>query len=127
MRSTGLSLRAAGETDERDVREGLLATPSLASRPGRRTVIADKAYGRDFKAPLDHVRIDLLRPARTGEKSQATARFFRPLRQVAALGGGAGFQRDSVMAADCSANQVCASPFVSKVIGARCSWPSGPV
>ncbi|MBK8459501.1 MAG: hypothetical protein IPL43_04315 [Micropruina sp.] len=71
------------KTDERDVLEDLLATPALASRPGRRTVIADKGYyGRDCGEHLNHAGIDLLRPARQGEKSQATARFFRPLRQV---------------------------------------------
>lgn len=52
--------------------------------PSPAHVIADKGYyGRDCEAHLNHAGIDLLRPARQGEKSQATARFFRPLRQVA--------------------------------------------
>lgn len=73
------------KTDERDVLEDLLATtPALARPEGRRrTVIADKAYyGKQFEARLDQAGIDLLRPARKGEKPQANARFFRPLRQV---------------------------------------------
>ena len=73
------------KTDERDVLEDLLATtPALARPEGRRrTVIADKAYyGHDFETRLDHAGIDLLRPARKGEKPQASARFLKPLRQV---------------------------------------------
>lgn len=73
------------KTDERDVLEDLLATtPALAVPHGlRRTVIADKAYyGRQFEARLDQAGIDLLRPTRAGEKPQASARFFRPLRQI---------------------------------------------
>jgi Transposase DDE domain len=72
------------KTDERDVLEDLLATtPALAARPGRRTIIADKAYyGRDFEHRLDQAGIDLLRPARAGEKPVAAARLFKPLRQV---------------------------------------------
>ena len=73
------------KTDERDVLEDLLATtPALARPEGRRrTVIADKAYyGKQFEARLDQAGIDLLRPARKGEKPQASARFLKPLRQV---------------------------------------------
>lgn len=73
------------KTDERDVLEDLLATTPALTRPEgrRRTVIADKAYyGRDFEARLDHAGIDLLRPARKSEKPQASALFFRPLRQI---------------------------------------------
>ncbi len=72
------------KTDERDVLEDLLATtPALASRPGRRTIIADKGYyGRHFEHRLAANGIDLLRPARKGEKPQAAARHFKPLRQI---------------------------------------------
>lgn len=72
------------KTDERDVLEDLLATtPALADRDSRRTIIADKGYyGRDFEHRLDQNGIDLLRPARKGEKPQAGARFFKPLRQI---------------------------------------------
>jgi len=83
------------KTDERDVLEDLLATtPALARPEGRRrTVIADKAYyGHDFEIRLDHAGIDLLRPARKGEKPQAefdqTQRYVHshpvaPCRQIA--------------------------------------------
>ena len=73
------------KTDERDVLEDLLATtPALARPEGRRrTIIADKAYyGQGFETRLDQSGIDLLRPARKGEKPQANSRFFRPLRQI---------------------------------------------
>lgn len=73
------------KTDERDVLEDLLVTtPALAMPQGvRRTVIADKAYyGRDFEHRLHQNGIDLLRPARKGEKPVAAARLFKPLRQV---------------------------------------------
>jgi hypothetical protein len=73
------------KADERDVLEDLLATtPALALPEGRRrTLIADKAYyGRDFEARLDANGIDLLRPARVGEKPVAAGRSFKPLRQV---------------------------------------------
>lgn len=72
------------KTDERDVLEDLLATtPALAQRQGRRTLIADKGYyGRAFEHRLTEHGIDLLRPARSGEKPQAGARFFKPLRQI---------------------------------------------
>lgn len=73
------------KADERDVLEDLLATtPALTMPEGRRrTVIADKAYyGRDFEARLDQNGIDLLRPARAGEKPVAAGRLFKPLRQV---------------------------------------------
>lgn len=72
------------KTDERDVLEDLIATtPTLADRPGRRTLIADKGYyGHDFEHRLAQTGIDLLRPARKGEKPPAGARFFKPLRQI---------------------------------------------
>lgn len=73
------------KTDERDVLEDLLATTPALVRPAgyRRTIIADKAYfGRDFEHHLDQNGIDLLRPARKGEKPLAGARFFKPLRQI---------------------------------------------
>jgi len=72
------------KTDEREVLEDLLATtPALHRHGQRRTLIADKGYyGQDFEARLDQAGIDLLRPARKGEKPQATSRIFRPLRQI---------------------------------------------
>lgn len=72
------------KTDERDVLEDLLAsTPRLLNRQGPRTLIADKGYcGLDFEHRLAENGIDLLRPARMGEKPQAGARFFKPLRHI---------------------------------------------
>jgi len=74
------------KTPERAVLEHLLATtPALQQRPQRRRqiIIADKGYyGRDFEAGLEDAEIDLLRPARTGEKPRPGQRFFKPLRQV---------------------------------------------
>ncbi len=58
------------------------ATPSLVGKT-RQVVIADKAYyGRTFETGLDSARIDLLRPARKGEKPRPGQRFFKPLRQI---------------------------------------------
>lgn len=55
-------------TGERDVLEDL---------------IADKGYsGTELAHRLDHAGIDLLRPARKGEKPHTSARFFKPLRQI---------------------------------------------
>ena len=73
------------KADERGVLEDLLtATPALALPDGvRRTIIADKAYfGHGFETRLADAGIDLLRPARKGEKTVAGARFFKPLRQI---------------------------------------------
>jgi len=51
--------------------------------PGRQITIADKNYfGRTFEADLDASGIELLRPARKGEKPRPGQRFFKPLRQV---------------------------------------------
>ncbi|MFT4294010.1 MAG: IS982 family transposase [Micropruina sp.] len=74
------------KADERDVLEHLLdATAALQDRPQRRRqiIIADKGYlGREFETGLDRAGIDLLRPARKGEKPRRGQRFFKPLRQV---------------------------------------------
>ena len=46
-------------------------------------MIADKNYyGREFEAELAAAGLDLLRPARKGEKPRPGTRFFKPLRQV---------------------------------------------
>lgn len=72
------------KADERDVFEDLLATtPALTRRHGRRTLIADKGYAsRAFETRLADQGIDVLRPAKKGEKPHAGARFFKPLRQI---------------------------------------------
>lgn len=71
------------KADEREVLNAILdSTPTLA-REGRQIVIADKAYyGKAFEAGLDAAGIELLRPARKGEKPRPGQRFFKPLRQV---------------------------------------------
>ncbi len=46
-------------------------------------MITDKNYyGREFEAELAAADLDLLRPARKGEKPRPGPRFFKPLRQV---------------------------------------------
>jgi len=73
------------KADEREVFEQILATTPVLSRARerRQVVIADKNYfGRVFEAGLDQAGIELLRPARKGEKPRTGQRFFKPLRQV---------------------------------------------
>lgn len=73
------------KADEREVLEQILATtPTLAAaREHRQITIGDKNYyGKDFEARIDTAGIELLRPARKGEKPRAGQRFFKPLRQV---------------------------------------------
>ncbi len=75
------------KTDEREALAAILdSTPALAARlagSGRQITIADKNYfGRIFEAELDAAGIELLRPARKGEKPRPGQRFFKPLRQV---------------------------------------------
>lgn len=76
---------SGAKADEREVFEQILAsTPALAAaREHRQITIADKNYyGRVFEARIDYAGIELLRPARKGEKPRAGQRFFNPLRQV---------------------------------------------
>ncbi|MHB1065828.1 MAG: IS982 family transposase [Candidatus Nanopelagicales bacterium] len=76
---------AGAKADEREVLEQILATtPALAAaREHRQITIADKNYyGRGFEARIDAAGIDLLRPARKGERPRAGQRFLKPLRQV---------------------------------------------
>jgi len=73
------------KADEREVLEQILATtPALvAAREHRQIAIGDKNYfGKEFEARIDAAGIELLRPARKGEKPRAGQRFFKPLRQV---------------------------------------------
>lgn len=76
------------KANERDVVNHLLdTTAALQDRPTRRRqiIIADKGYsGREFETGLTEVGIDLLRPARKGEKPRPGQRFFKPLRQIEA-------------------------------------------
>lgn len=76
---------SGAKADEREVLEQILATtPALAAaREHRQITIGDKNYyGREFEARIDTAGIELLRPARKGEKPRAGQRFFKPLRQV---------------------------------------------
>jgi len=73
------------KADEREVFESILAaTPALGrAREHRQIAIADRNYyGNAFEAGLDHHGIELLRPARKGERPRPGQRFFKPLRQV---------------------------------------------
>jgi hypothetical protein len=76
---------SGAKADEREVLEQILATtPALArAREHRQIAIGDMNYfGREFEARIDTAGIELLRPARKGEKPCAGHRFFKPLRQV---------------------------------------------
>jgi hypothetical protein len=74
--------------DERDILLGMLdADPNLLATHPAPTLMADKNYyGRQFETALADAGIDLLRPARKGEKPRAGQRFFKPLRQVVRIG-----------------------------------------
>ena len=72
------------KADERQTLLGILsADPALATaRPGQ-TLIADRHYyGAEFEATLAAHRLQLLRPARKGERERAGAPLFKPLRQT---------------------------------------------
>ena len=79
----GFALTGA-KADERETLLGILtADPTLLVGRDDQTLIADKNYyGRVFEAALDQAGIELLRPARKGEKPRTGQRFFKPLRQV---------------------------------------------
>lgn len=74
------------KADERAVLEQILdTTPAIAGQltGGRQILIGDKNYfGKTFEADLADSRIELLRPARKGERPRPGSRFFKPLRQV---------------------------------------------
>jgi hypothetical protein len=73
------------KADEREVFDQIIATtPALAhAREHRQITIADKNYyGHRFEHDLDQAGIDLLRPARKGERPRPGAPFFKPLRQI---------------------------------------------
>lgn len=72
------------KADERQVLLDLLdADPALRAHPRGQILIGDKNYfGGDFETTLAEAGIELLRPARKGEKDRPGARFFKPLRQT---------------------------------------------
>jgi hypothetical protein len=72
------------KADERETLLDLLAAEPdlLADRPGQ-TLIGDKNYfGRAFESELAERGVQLLRPARKGERERAGTHLFKPLRQV---------------------------------------------
>jgi hypothetical protein len=72
------------KADERETLLGLLAAECelLRERP-RQTLIGDKNYfGRGFECELSEHGVQLLRPARKGEREWPGAALFKPLRQV---------------------------------------------
>lgn len=75
------------KTDEREafwtIVQHTAAISAILQSETRQTMIADKNYfGREFEADLAATGIELLRPARKGEKSRPGARFFKPMRQI---------------------------------------------
>lgn len=82
----GFALTGA-KADERqvflDILAGTEAMNQVQADGKRQILIGDKNYyGADFEDTVDAAGIELLRPARKGEKPRAGARFFKPLRQI---------------------------------------------
>lgn len=82
----GFALTGA-TADERqvfcDILDGTETMNELQQDGARQLLIGDKNYfGAEFEATVDAAGIDLLRPARKGEKPRAGAQFFKPLRQI---------------------------------------------
>ena len=77
------ALTGAKAIDREVLAELLAVEPDLvAARPGQ-VLIADKNYyGREFESGLAELGVRLLRPARKGEPQHASARLFKPLRQL---------------------------------------------
>jgi hypothetical protein len=72
------------KADERQTLLGILAAdPALAAhRPGQTLIAGRQYYGAEFEAALAAQRLQLLRPARKGERERAGAHLFKPLRQT---------------------------------------------
>ncbi|HWT48334.1 MAG TPA: transposase, partial [Mycobacterium sp.] len=72
------------KADERDTLLAMFdADPNLLATHPAQTLMADKNYyGTAFQATLADAGVQLLRPARQGEKPRAGQRYFKPLRQV---------------------------------------------
>lgn len=82
----GFALTGA-KADERrvflDILDGTETMNRLQQDGARQLLIGDRNYyGADFEDTVDAAGIELLRPARKGEKPRPGARFFKPLRQV---------------------------------------------
>jgi Transposase DDE domain len=72
------------KADERDVLLGMLAAdPQLLATHPHQMLMADKNYyGNAFESALSDADIELLRPARKGEKPRPGQQYFKPFRQV---------------------------------------------
>ncbi|GAA5228507.1 transposase [Paeniglutamicibacter antarcticus] len=69
--------------DRTDILAGTEAMNQAQADGNRQILIGDKNYfGTEFEDAVDQSGIQLLRPARKGEKPRPWARFFKPLRQV---------------------------------------------
>ena len=75
---------AGAKADEREVLLGMLdADPNLMTAHRRQKLMADKNYyGKAFEAALADAELQLLRPARKGEKPRPGQRYFKPFRQI---------------------------------------------
>ena len=75
---------AGAKADEREVLLGMLdADPNLMIAHQKQKLMADKNYyGKAFEAALADAEVELLRPARKGEKPRPGHRYFKPFRQV---------------------------------------------
>jgi len=75
---------ASAKADERDVLLDMLAAdPNLVLTHPNQKLMADKNYyGKAFEAALTDANLELLRPARKGEKPRPGQRYFKPFRQV---------------------------------------------
>lgn len=82
----GFALTGA-KADERqvflDILDGTETMNQLQQDAVRQILIGDKNYyGTEFEDTADRAGIEMLRPARKGEKPRPGSRFFKPLRQV---------------------------------------------
>ena len=75
---------AGAKADEREVLLGMFeADPNLVAARPKQKLMADKNYyGKAFEAALADADLELLRPARQGEKPRPAHRYFKPFRQV---------------------------------------------
>src|SRR6185503_6303603 len=75
---------AGAKADEREVLLGMLdADPNLVAAHPNQKLMADKNYyGKAFEGALADAEVELLRPARNGEKPRPGHRYFKPFRQV---------------------------------------------
>lgn len=75
---------AGAKADEREVLLGMLdADPNLVAAHPNQKLMADKNYyGKAFEGALADAEVELLRPARNGEKPRPGHRYFKPFRQA---------------------------------------------